>query len=263
MENVFDIMLDDLGLKDLNIRLAGHERCAPSHSFGPALRDLYLIHYIFSGKGTFKRGDNVYSLSKGDMFIIHPLESTFYQADGKDPWHYCWLGFNTSITHPSLSKDVINAPECEHIFQSVREYAQNPRGAPELYLTGKIYELLALLSTESPLSPPDSYVHKALNYINAHYSNPISISQLAKNLGLERSYFSTSFRRLTQKSPQRYILDFRLDVAADLLSAQGCSVTEAALSSGFLDMPYFSRQFKRRFGLTPAKYLSENTHKDK
>lgn len=76
-----------------NLYQCGFQHCAPLHSFGPAIRDHYLIHCVLSGKGTFQVGERKFPLSAGQGFLIHPDISTTYTADATDPWYYCWVGF--------------------------------------------------------------------------------------------------------------------------------------------------------------------------
>lgn len=63
----------------------GSESCTPNHSFGPAIRSHYLIHFIRSGKGIYLRQGMEYSLKQGDAFLILPGETTKYMADSEDP----------------------------------------------------------------------------------------------------------------------------------------------------------------------------------
>ena len=62
--------------------------------FGPVARDHFIIHFILSGKGTFRCGKNLYTLEAGDAFLICPDHVAYYEADMEDPWHYIWVGFN-------------------------------------------------------------------------------------------------------------------------------------------------------------------------
>lgn len=77
---------------DLMVHTSGHERCKPSHSYGPAVRNSYMLHYIHSGKGIYQTGGKTYSLQAGDLFLMIPGERIFYQADEEDPWVYSWIG---------------------------------------------------------------------------------------------------------------------------------------------------------------------------
>ena len=74
----------------------GVQRCAAGHSWGPAIRDHYLIHYIVSGRGVFSVKGNEYNLSVGDGFLVVPSCVASYAADTQDPCEYCWVGFSGS-----------------------------------------------------------------------------------------------------------------------------------------------------------------------
>ena len=78
---------------DLGLYQFGREDCDPAHSFGPAIRNHYLFHYILSGKGTFiwqdrKGRDNTAVLRAGQGFLISPRQITTYIADERIPWDW-------------------------------------------------------------------------------------------------------------------------------------------------------------------------------
>lgn len=73
---------------DAMIYTCGYEDCAPGHSYGPVLRNGYLIHYILKGQGIYKARGKIFRLGPGDAFLICPGELIYYQADMKEPWSY-------------------------------------------------------------------------------------------------------------------------------------------------------------------------------
>ena len=81
------------GNNSLYIVNFGEEKCQPFHFYGPAQRTHYLIHFVVSGKGTFRYPGQTQVIEAGQGFLILPGEETFYQADGEDPWHYAWVGY--------------------------------------------------------------------------------------------------------------------------------------------------------------------------
>ena len=87
----------DVKFHELNPLFAGYDRCSPGHSFGPTVREYYLIHYIFEGRGTYWTEGKEYVLSAGECFLIKPGQVTRYQADMEDPWYYVWIGFEGSL----------------------------------------------------------------------------------------------------------------------------------------------------------------------
>ena len=102
---------------------------------------------------------------------------------------------------------------------------------------------------------------KAKAYIDANYVNPITVETLADSLEINRSYFSTTFKREIGKSPQQYLVDVRLSKAAELMTEQGYSASAAALSSGYTDIFNFSKMFKRKYGLSPTAYAKAKAAK--
>ena len=93
-----DILLINRHFSDLNPIVAGQERCAPDHRFGPAVRRYTLLHCVLSGKGTYTCGGVTYPVTSGQIFRILPGEETVYMADSRDPWHYCWIGFDGRLS---------------------------------------------------------------------------------------------------------------------------------------------------------------------
>lgn len=95
---------------------------------------------------------------------------------------------------------------------------------------------------------------RAVRIIEARLAEPLSIAALAGEVGLARRRFATAFRHAVGASPYAYILNRRLDAAAERLRAGGGSVLEVALDVGFGDLSEFTRRFRARFGHPPRRY---------
>ena len=87
----------DISPNDLNLVLFGFEDCAPGHSYGPAIRKCYLMHFVTDGCGKFEINGRDYDLQKGDMFLIPPDVATVYRASFETPWSYIWVGMRGII----------------------------------------------------------------------------------------------------------------------------------------------------------------------
>ena len=256
MKNTKEVLLSASPFNDLTPLLCGEEACVAHHAFGPATRNFYLLHYVLSGKGTFTTPRGTFPVHKGQLFIIKPFEITRYQADAKSPWHYCWVGFtNTLPIDFLLQQDVITLPQAEHLFHAIRESDHLNYGR-EFYVCAKIYELLSHLEAFGSKKKSQSliYVEQIQNYINANYMKPITVELLAEKVGLDRSYFSRIFKNYTGKSPQQYLVDFRLEKAAELISTHHYRPRDAALNVGYHDFFNFSKMFKKKYGISPRAY---------
>ena len=157
------VLLSNQRWKEVNPIQFGWEHCAPGHSFGPASRSYFLLHYVVSGKGVFTVGGRSYDLGPGQIFVIRPYDMTYYEADREAPWHYLWVGFELGLPLPeALSRDVLLLPQAEKLFSSMRQAASLTAGR-EAFLCGKIWELLALLQS----GPFQERQGRGQDYVNA------------------------------------------------------------------------------------------------
>ncbi|UUZ82846.1 AraC family transcriptional regulator [Paenibacillus sp. P26] len=98
----------------------------------------------------------------------------------------------------------------------------------------------------------DRYVQKALEYIETNYSHSMSVESMADQIGLSRKYLARRFKEATGRTPQDFLVQYRISKAADLLSEPSLSVSEIAYSVGYRDPLLFSRMFKRLRGVSPC-----------
>lgn len=95
---------------------------------------------------------------------------------------------------------------------------------------------------------------QAVAYLEAHFREAVRMAAVAKLSGLSERQFLRLFSQAYGLAPAAYLLQLRFRAAQALLR-QGCSVTEAALQSGFSDSNYFARAFKKGMGLSPSAWL--------
>ena len=100
-------------------------------------------------------------------------------------------------------------------------------------------------------------VQKVLTYIDANLSGDLSLSSLARMMQISASYLSTLFHRETGRTLAEHITAQRMKVALQLLRSTRLQVQTVAQLSGFSDPNYFSKQFKRYYGVTPLQYRKD------
>lgn len=93
-----------------------------------------------------------------------------------------------------------------------------------------------------------------LRYIQAHFSEEITLEQLAESAGISRSEAGRCFRTYYAQSPMSYVTLYRLKCAQELLAKSSLSVSEIAYRCGFKDSSYFVRVFRKHLKQTPSEY---------
>ena len=256
-------------IRPFSIYFCGSEQCAPGHFFGPAVRPHYLIHFIASGEGVYRRQNQSHRLKAGDAFLISPMESTYYQADETNPWRSLWVGFDGTSVREILSQTcfrdscIYRCPEepgraAHHLAlaEATLRAFQNAEESP-VVLSGLFLQLLGGMrdSVCRPSEPePRRYLEKAKAYIDNNYGYNIRISDVAAYVGIDRTYLYRIFMEQEHLSPKQYLFQLRIRTAAGMLSRTDYTITEIAYSCGFKDTSGFCNDFKRSMGMTPRQF---------
>jgi len=255
---MLDLQINNLFLNDLNIKLCGRHYCNGNHSWGYGVRDSYFLHFVIGGRGEFTNPYGSFQVQKGQGFVFAPDEKILYSADKNDPWRYIWIAFrgekakqlfnSCSFSSQNPIFEFENNFDIEKIFNEARELNEGR----ELYLISALYLFFSLYSVKAMhrLSKTDI----AINYILQNYSNNITVENVARFVGFERKYFSRIFTEKTGITPVRYIINTRMNAAAELLRNTDLSISEIAYSVGYNDLPTFSKAFKQIYHTSPVKY---------
>ncbi len=97
-------------------------------------------------------------------------------------------------------------------------------------------------------------VYLAVEHIEQHYSSDIRVSDLAKSACTSESNLYALFKKNFGISPIAYLNRYRLSVAAQMLSETDLNISSIGLKTGIKDSLYFSRMFKRSYGVSPREY---------
>lgn len=239
----------------------GHEYCEKEHRYGPAIRDCYLVHFVLRGRGRLITEEGEFSLDAGEGFLIHPGEVTTYIADADDPWEYLWVGVDATKENEHLLRrhGLETGVHC-FVYRDEREVLPYLKGYIEddtlydyEYAQGAFYLLMSTVEVVQWEHRPrgDRYLQMCYGYMENAYSETLTVEALASHLNVSRSYLYRIFKSAMGVSPQRAILDFRLEKASQLIGKGNISLTEIALSCGFCDLSHFSKAYKDKYGIRP------------
>ena len=165
---------------ELSIFNCGRESCQPGHTWGPGVRDHYLIHLVVSGKGVYQVGGVSHTLQEGDLFLAKPNQLITYAADEADPWEYYWVGFNGACASKLVQQMPFSEARPVHHckdLQTIREALYNiylsrgPEPQCEALMTGYLY-----------------------------------IAEIAVSVGFfDQFYFSRVFKKVKGMPPSKYV----------------------------------------------------------
>lgn len=257
-------------LKSLSIYYTGREKCKPGYAFGPAIRQHYLLHIILEGKGTYHKNGKIYELKKGDAFLIIPGEKSYYKADKDEPWEYAWVGFDgyevpkiMADCHLSTEHPIFRDGEEEPFMKVIKELVEHYEGnEPNEYkVIAFTYLLFAYMSKETEYMNCNSYekeyLQRAKEYVQQNYEWNIKVSDIAKAVGIDRSYLYRLFMREEECSPKEYLTEMRLQAAMYMLANGKQDIMEIAMACGFRDSSSFCKIFKKRYHKTPRRFRME------
>ncbi len=272
MEKAYKLEFANEQIQGLAVSCCGCSKTEPLHSFGPALKPHFLIHYVLSGKGRFSVRNQEYSLEAGSGFLIEPGELVFYQSDEQEPWTYVWVGFGGSQSGEYVRKmglsgmhPVFCSNRREELYACVRNMMEhNTSGvANDLRRNGELAIFLSLIAAESQgketedADKANAYVKKAVNFIQSNYCNPIKVTDVADFVCVNRSYLYTLFEHSLGMPPQKFLSAYRITKAAELLQTTEIPIESIALSCGYNDALVFTKAFKQTKGISPSRYRKE------
>lgn len=264
MEFLYTTPPDDM--TELVVLEVGTQRCAPDTRFGPAVRDIFILHCVHSGYGYFESGGVVRKVGPGDLFLVAKDAVNTFWADPQRPWHYSWFGFRGKLAARLCEQAGLSvrspvksaAPErsVDALFRGLTKLRDEP--AKELLLTGQLFRVFGRLAEpdEDNAMKDDVGLHvrSAVAFMNARYAERIRLPHIAAHVGLDEKYLCRLFQEKLRMSPYRYLTDLRMRKACRLLRMQMLSVAEVSRSVGYQDPLLFSRMFKRTVGLSPTSY---------
>ena len=236
----------------------GYNKVCPGNQY-VATRDIFVIHYVLSGKGRFMHK----SFSSGDCYIVVPNEKEIVEADPTDPHECAWVVFRGAGAYSLLEKCGLprhnavfsfeHTAECAALIQ--KNLAETPPNffAEAAKMQAVLWELFAIHmgSAKKPAADYDVSENVA-RLIEENYQRPLKICEMAEKFHISQSHLTASFKKKYGVPPQEYLLSVRMERAKNLLKNHNTSIKEAALSVGIENPLYFSRLFHKKVGYPPS-----------
>lgn len=231
----------------------------------------YLFFLVLDGSGTVQYGGEEYLLQAGDCVFLD-CQKPYSHRSSDQLWSLQWVHFYGSnmggIYEKYLQRGGTPCFTSRHpedysaLLQEIFDIA-----ASDLYIRDmKLYEKLTALLTylmeeswnpgqpaaESPRTAKE--LQSIKNYLDLHYTEKISLDQLAEQFYINKFYLTRIFKQQYGISIQTYLQQLRITYAKQLLRFTSLSVEEIGQRCGVPDGNYFSRMFKKIEGMTPREF---------
>jgi AraC family transcriptional regulator len=161
--------------------------------------------------------------------------------------------FSDITARPGLVRSAALAGLGHRIY---REFGRGD-GLSALAVEGLVLELLVEASRGGAADPAPArptWLRRAHELIHAHAAEPLTLSSIARDVGVHPAHLARTFRAHFRRSVGDYVRGLRIERAARELAEGSAPIADIALRSGFFDQSHFSRVFREHTGLTPAAF---------
>jgi AraC-like DNA-binding protein len=255
----------------------------------PHNHDHYEIELVIGGSAVHSTPEGETVLKPGDIHVVAPGEvHSFDRIDGLFLVHCVYIGewlaadigellyidglvplflptvFINEAHRVRVPQWYLHPPQLENCLQELRDIAAECTATrpSHQYLKWSLKKLMLYLcrayreSDSSSLLPIRPDMRRAVMTVEDHVlkGEPLDAFELARNLKMSPATFSRVFKETTGYSPMQYFQRRRVERASWLLRDSSRSITSVAYELGYSDASYFSRMFRRHFGLSPAEF---------
>lgn len=232
------------------------------------ISDTYVFHMNFLGAGTSDICGLRYltPLTKQTLIppVVIPKEHPAYE-DGLRLFHTINHAWQPTAPHSQTQERLDTAPhsQTQEYLDTAASLRTSKQPGYELTIKSSLLSLIALLlpyCVESSAIPQLQTEHTkkiktALEYIALHYTEELSVADVAAACYFSEYYFMRFFKKHVGMSCVDYIKKLRLEKAVDLFEKGGLSILDVSLAAGFRNLPYFYREFKKKYGVTPKQFI--------
>lgn len=179
----------------------------------------------------------------------------------------CCRLLNKIINHEVELQNVY-PPSCKdihHIIWSLFDAASSRQTGCQLAVLGAMYQFFGTVFSgnyydPAPLRQPRNHkrilqLKQALEFMESSYNTAVTLEEISESVKMSPKYFCRFFHEMTHRTPIDYLNYYRIERACYQLMTTDLSITEVAYASGFNDLSYFIKTFKKYKGTTPKKYL--------
>ena len=238
--NILDVL--ELNQQDVNIFNSG--------------RNFSALSFRFRSDAVLISKTEKYSM-KDNYVSYFPARLDYTRVASVDEMivvHFDTISYNTKNIEYFIPNDPTTLSE---LFLEIFDVWNKKELGYKYKCSAILYEIFAECYIQNyVLKSQNSKIQNSVEYLLKNYKkNDLSIREIADRSFMSEVYFRKLFKEEYGVSPQKYIIDLRIQNAVGLISAGYYSLKEVAYMSGYHDYKYFSVEFKKIVGVSPSEYL--------
>lgn len=231
--------------------------------------DSFLLLYTLGGCGAVQSGTVSLQLPVGSAVFIDCHNFHEYYALS-ECWEFLWIHikgnaadvfFHTLYPHDIFAVSVEETTVLKQHINTLQEQMLHNDITSCITGSAVIHEIFNLLICSSLVKEQEKKsrqqsdaVGHVIAFIHSHYSEPVTIDDMLKDIPVSRYHFIRSFKRVTGNTPYHYLLICRITTAKTLLRSTEQSIAEIAENCGFSDTSNFITHFRKYTGQSPLQY---------
>lgn len=213
----------------------------------------YDFTFVLRGEMTYAINGKTYVLKENDAILIKPGET---RERFKTQTYAKYVSYNFTVYDDSIIpkktylKDVISHDIRQIISIFSASHISNIYSSKEKVINLLNYILLEINDILN-FDSNNKHIITIIKYINEHISEPISLNTVSRYVNLSKEYTSYVFKNETGKTVTEYINERKMFIAKEMILSTDYSLVNVSERLGFDNYSYFSKMFKKQFGITP------------
>lgn len=248
------VQYSDLFVTSLGPNVHDHNR-----NTAPCFNGLVIT---LSGSANFSLNGEVYAIQKGVILHAGPNMAIDITVTSEEPWHYTVLHyemisspFSVEIGHFKIETG--HHHKLDYLVHQLIYFEKIPGDLNRLKCKSLFMQLVEFFVICAKMQTSNNVVDQAITFMTEHYTLPITIAEIAEEVGCDRRRLAYLFDKQTGMSPIQFLTEIRLKQSRELLRTTSIPIKDIAELIGYQDAFYFCRVFKKQYHLTPTNFRKQ------
>lgn len=248
-------------------------------------QETWELSYIVTGGGIRTIGEDTEDFSEGEIILIPPniphcwsFDEAVHDDEGKIEnitiiFDHEFI-INSKRFFPELFGSISKLEDIRHAVSFTEDTLERLQilmtaiaKQDEKRRITKFIEILQLISESKEIqvvgkpvveNTKEKKFQEIYLFVLSNFQRNITLDEVSKLAGMQKSSFCVFFKKMTGKSFFSYLTEFRIECSCQMLLKTKLSVAEICIASGFSDIPYYNRVFKRRKRVSPTQFRKDN-----